>query len=387
MQDFSTRVLAWYDVYGRKHLPWQAPGNPNYIYYTWVSEIMLQQTQVTTVIPYFNAFIARFPDVNALAIADSDEVMALWAGLGYYARARHLHQAAKIIHNDYQGRFPDTFDSLQALPGIGRSTAGAILSLALGQRHAILDGNVKRVLCRHARVAGHPSQAKVSQALWRLAENYTPNERCASYTQAMMDLGATVCTRTKPKCHQCPVQVDCQARIDGCVSEYPSKKTKKALPLKQVIFWLVTDNTRVYLEKRPDTGIWGGLWGLPESPVEVEVEAQAEAQTEAQTEAQAEAQAEAQTEATVNQLIADKLDALLDTLSVSLLMVEKKALLQHAFTHYRLQIHPVLVTVDALPQGVLIEALTVTSQNKTVDVAMPTPVAKLIEKLANGLLG
>ena len=213
MNDFAARLLAWFDVHGRHDLPWQRPGDP---YAVWISEIMLQQTQVATVIPYYQRFMARFPDLTSLAAASEDEVLAHWSGLGYYARARNLHRAARQAASEHGGRLPEDIDTLQTLPGIGRSTAGAILSLALGQRHAILDGNVKRVLARHHAVPGWPGRAAVARTLWSLAEALTPGERVAEYNQAMMDLGATVCTRSRPACERCP-------RAGCCWSDDPQK--------------------------------------------------------------------------------------------------------------------------------------------------------------------
>ncbi|MGA8204491.1 MAG: A/G-specific adenine glycosylase, partial [Woeseiaceae bacterium] len=208
MSDFADRILAWFDGHGRKDLPWQGAD----AYRVWVSEIMLQQTQVKTVIPYYERFVACFPDVVTLADADVDSVLSHWAGLGYYARARNLHRAAKIVRDEHGGEFPASHEALMALPGIGRSTAGAILALAHGIHAPILDGNVKRVLARHAAVAGWPGTATVADELWRIAGELTPTRRVADYTQAMMDLGATICTRTRPACGDCPVAADCTAR-------------------------------------------------------------------------------------------------------------------------------------------------------------------------------
>ena len=208
VSDFATRLLDWFDEHGRKDLPWQHPKDA---YRVWVSEVMLQQTQVQTVIPYFERFMARFPDVITLADAAQDDVLQHWSGLGYYARARNLHRAAQVIRDNHAGEFPRTLDEVIDLPGIGRSTAGAILSLAFGQRHTILDGNVKRVLARHQAVEGWPGRTAVAKQLWEIAEQYTPEENTAAYTQAIMDLGATLCTRSKPACERCPVATDCQA--------------------------------------------------------------------------------------------------------------------------------------------------------------------------------
>lgn len=261
VSDFATRVLDWYEVHGRKDLPWQQQVNP---YRVWVSEIMLQQTQVQTVIPYFEKFMQRFPDVASLADAEQDEVLSHWSGLGYYARARNLHKAAQQVCHDHGGRFPESFDDVVALPGIGRSTAGAILSLALGQRHAILDGNVKRVLARHDAIEGWPGTGKVADALWAVAERNTPASRVGEYTQAIMDLGATLCTRSKPSCECCPVSDGCVAYGRGTVELFPGKKPKVSKPLRTTTMVLASMDGQVYLERRPESGIWGGLWSLPE---------------------------------------------------------------------------------------------------------------------------
>lgn len=262
--DFAQRLLRWHQKSGRHALPWQQPRSA---YRVWVSEIMLQQTQVTTVIPYFEKFMQQFPDLQALAAADSDAVMAAWAGLGYYSRARNLHRAAQQICAEHEGEFPQDFDAVLALPGIGRSTAGAILAQAYGQRHAILDGNVKRVLSRHQAVDGWPGIPKVEKRLWALSESLTPEDRLADYTQAIMDLGATVCKRARPQCGLCPVRSDCQALAQDRVDQYPVRRPKRIRPLRSVrMLLLCTDMDEVLLLKRPPAGIWGGLWSLPEVP-------------------------------------------------------------------------------------------------------------------------
>ncbi len=261
MSDFAARVVAWYDMHGRKDLPWQRDVTA---YRVWISEIMLQQTQVLTVIPYYERFMDSFPDVVCLANASLDSVLHHWSGLGYYARARNLHRAAEIIRDQHAGTFPDSYERVADLPGIGRSTAGAILSLAYAQRHAILDGNVKRVLARHAAISGWPAKVTVANELWRLADKHTPDQRIAAYTQAIMDLGATLCTRTKPRCSECPVAADCLAFERGEIDAYPGRKPKKAKPLRQTTMLLAVHDDAVYLERRPAAGIWGGLWSLPE---------------------------------------------------------------------------------------------------------------------------
>ena len=260
---FSKTVLKWYDKFGRKDLPWQKDVTP---YRVWVSEIMLQQTQVNTVIPYFQKFISQFPDVFALAKASSDEVMHLWSGLGYYARARNLHKCSQQIVTNYNGEFPSSLEALQSLPGIGRSTAGAILSLSMNKPAAILDGNVKRVLCRAHAIEGWPGNTSVLKKLWELAEHYTPTQRNQNYTQSMMDLGAMVCTRSNPKCDSCPLQRHCLGYKEGNPTRYPHKKPKLSPPIRHKYFVIIINqDNELLLEKRPPSGIWGGLWAFPEA--------------------------------------------------------------------------------------------------------------------------
>ena len=258
---FSNQLVSWYQQHGRKTLPWQLNKNP---YKTWLSEVMLQQTQVATVIPYFERFTARFADINALAAAPLDEVLHLWTGLGYYARARNLHKAAQTIATQHNGVFPTQFDQVLALPGIGRSTAGAVLSLALGQHYPILDGNCKRVLARFAAISGWPGEKKIEQQLWQLAEQLTPKHTVAEFNQAMMDLGATLCSRSKPRCVECPLKLKCQAALAGEQASYPGKKAKKALPEKQSFWLLLQHDAEVLLVQRPASGLWGGLFGFIE---------------------------------------------------------------------------------------------------------------------------
>ena len=260
-QPFAQQVLAWYERYGRKTLPWQQEKTP---YTVWLSEIMLQQTQVATVIPYFQRFIARFPDIRALAAAPLDEVLHLWTGLGYYARARNLHKAAQTIANQHGGEFPTTFEAVTALPGVGRSTAGAVLSLSLGQHHPILDGNVKRVLARCYTVAGWPGKKEVEQQLWALSEQVTPALGVSQFNQAMMDLGAMVCTRSRPKCELCPLNNGCMAYANHSWANYPGKKPKQTLPEKSAWFLLLQQGNEVWLQQRPATGLWGGLFCFPQ---------------------------------------------------------------------------------------------------------------------------
>jgi A/G-specific adenine glycosylase len=306
--DFSARLLAWFDRHGRHDLPWQRERSP---YRVWLSEIMLQQTQVGTVIPYFERFVAAFPDVTALAAAPIDSVLHHWTGLGYYARARNLHHTARILTEQYGGQFPVALDELTALPGIGRSTAGAIAAIAFGQRAAILDGNVKRVLARHGAIAGWPGQVDVARELWDSAERLTPAARIADYTQAIMDLGATLCTRTRPTCDLCPVQTDCLAYTEGAPQQYPGRKSKAATPIRETLFLILRNPAgEVLLEQRPPSGIWGGLWSFPECPPEADIPSHCDA-----------------------------------ALGYRALSWEAGAPRRHVFSHYRLDYTPVEVAV------------------------------------------
>jgi A/G-specific adenine glycosylase len=258
---FAKQLLIWFDHHGRKDLPWQADPNP---YRVWVSEIMLQQTQVTTVIPFYQRFLTTFPTVEVLASADLDEVLHHWTGLGYYARARNLHKAARIIASDFNGLFPVGVEALSELPGIGRSTAGAIVAISQGLRASILDGNVKRVLARFHAVPGYPGATQTSKILWKYADQHTPSDRVADYTQAIMDLGATVCVR-QPDCSRCPIGARCTAHARNQTDRFPEKKPRQAKPTRKARMFLITDPDRAcLLEQRPVTGIWGGLWTPPE---------------------------------------------------------------------------------------------------------------------------
>lgn len=317
-EGFAERVLAWFDQHGRSGLPWQNPATP---YRVWVSEVMLQQTQVTTVIPYFERFMERFPDIESLAEAPVDDVLHLWSGLGYYARARNLHRAAQQLVADHGGEFPDDIDSVRALPGIGRSTAAAILSLAKGRAHAILDGNVKRVLARHAAVDGWPGRASVERELWGLAEARTPSERVAAYNQAMMDLGALVCLRRQPRCGVCPVATDCEARQQGNPEAYPARKPAPAKPVRRTRMLLLVRDGRVLLVQRPPAGVWGGLWCPPECDPEVDVERHCR-----------------------------------DALGLDVADIQPWSTLRHTFSHFHLDIEPVQASVigsqrDAVMEG------------------------------------
>ena len=276
--EFADSVVGWFEIHGRHGLPWQTSPSP---YRIWVSEIMLQQTRVATVIPYFLRFMERFPDVDTLAAADIDRILHLWTGLGYYARARNLHQAARTIVEEYGGEFPDTVEELERLSGIGRSTAGAILALAHGRSAPILDGNVKRVLARCFAVGGYPENSKTRSELWTLAERLLPRQldesragstqnRIAAYTQGMMDLGATLCTRANPDCSRCPLRGRCLARKCGEIERYPGRKPAKTLPVRSVTMFIMQDRKgRVLLEKRPPDGVWGSLYSFPQLDTDI----------------------------------------------------------------------------------------------------------------------
>jgi A/G-specific adenine glycosylase len=309
LNDFATRLLQWFDAHGRKDLPWQQDINA---YRVWVSEIMLQQTQVQTVVPYYQRFMQSFPDLAALANANIDAVLQHWSGLGYYARARNLHKAAQQVRDVHAGAFPSIFDDVVALPGIGRSTAAAILAIAGQQRQPILDGNVKRVLARHAAIAGWPGKTEVATRLWARADAHTPAQRVADYTQAIMDLGATVCTRSRPACDVCPVSSDCAARLADDIASYPGRKAKKARPLRATTMVIAVDDAAIFLERRPAAGIWGGLWSLPE--------------------------------------VEDVANWCLETLGQQPGRTARLEVLRHSFSHFDLDIQPVVVRVNA-PQS------------------------------------
>ena len=341
---FQRRVLNWFDRYGRKHLPWQQAITP---YRVWVSEIMLQQTQVNTVIPYYERFMARFPTVNSLADAPEDDVLQHWSGLGYYARARNLHKAAKTVVSEHGGEFPQSVEELAALPGIGRSTAGAIASISMGIAAPILDGNVKRVLARLHAVEGWPGQPKVADELWQIAEQYTPAKRTGDYTQAMMDLGATLCSRGKPACSLCPLEDICAAHAQGRETEFPHSKPKKALPERQTYMLMLQCNDEILLQKRPAEGIWGGLWSFPEFPSGSDLEAGLGLQPL-------------------------KLDG----------KPEHWTPFRHTFSHYHLDIHPVRVRLRRRPTRLMEGDGQVWYNRRLIQtLGLAAPVKKLIEHL------
>jgi len=342
---YASRLLAWFDVSGRHDLPWQHPRTP---YRVWLSEIMLQQTQVKTAAPFFERFVDTLPTLPALAAASLDTVLGLWSGLGYYARARNLHATAKLCVERHGGDLPRDIDALTALPGIGRSTAAAILAQAWDDRHAILDGNVKRVLSRYHGIAGYPGLPAIERQLWALAESHLPHARMTDYTQAQMDLGATLCTRSDPSCILCPLQHDCVARIEGRVAELPTPKPGKVAPQRHAqVLWLLDRNSRVLLQRRPPAGIWASLWTLPQSDDE-----DAAAQWFA---------------AHVNGEFGDG---------------EELAPIAHAFSHYKLELQPRRWRPVALRDSVRDnDDLRWFERAELAVLGIPAPIRKLIESL------
>ena len=307
---------------------------------------MLQQTQVATVIPYFERFVAAFPDVAALARASIDDVLAAWSGLGYYRRAHHLHQAAQRIISEHGGEFPRDATTLRSLPGIGRSTAAAIAAFTQGERAAILDGNVKRVLARHRGVEGFPGAPKVAAKLWAIADSLMPESDIAEYTQGMMDVGATICTRANPRCGECPVMDDCVARLEKRIDELPAPRPRKALPHREVRVLLFERSGEILLEKRPPLGIWGGLWSLPEIAVD------ADARTFARTRFDVEANVTA------------------DLTPI-----------QHGFTHFALTLYPQRIDVARWPSRIEMPQYIWLTRDDALNAALPSPIRKLLRSL------
>lgn len=342
---FSDRLLSWFDQHGRKDLPWQQQPTP---YHVWLSEIMLQQTQVSTVIPYYQKFTQQFADIHSLAKAPVDDVLAVWTGLGYYARARNLHKAARIIVDAHQGKMPASLTELLALPGIGRSTAGAIMALAHQQRFAILDGNVKRVLTRYGAIDGWPSNKSVETKLWQLAEQLLPKRRIANYIQAQMDLGATLCTRSKPDCKRCPLSDDCRAFLQGNPVAYPTPKPKKSIPTHQT-HWLIAQSSdgEILLQQRPNNGIWGGLWSFPEASNTDDIG-----------------------------------DLCQEKLHITTISIRSLTKIKHVFTHFKLDIYPHIVECEPNIKQI--------AENKNIawykisdalKLGLPAPVKSLIQSL------
>jgi len=339
---FSARVVRWQRAHGRHDLPWQGTRDA---YRIWLSEIMLQQTQVSTVLPYYGRFLARFPHVGALAAAPDDEVMALWSGLGYYARARNLHRAAREVVARYGSNFPTAFEDLASLPGIGRSTAAAIAAFAGGERRAILDGNVRRVLARHAGIEGDPSSAAVLSRLWETAESRLPAKDIETYTQAMMDLGADVCSVRKPACLACPVNTDCVARLEDRIDELPGKRARAAPKRKRIAMLVAISRGEVLLEKRPPSGIWGGLWSLPEADAD-----------------------------------ADPARAIRDW-GITPAQVSPLAPFEHAFTHFTLEVAPWRIDVRMVQPLAAERGATWLALSELAGAALPSPVRKLLMRL------
>ncbi|MCC6533185.1 MAG: A/G-specific adenine glycosylase [Burkholderiales bacterium] len=339
---FAERVIAWQLEHGRHDLPWQKSRDP---YAIWVAEIMLQQTQVATVIPYYRRFMQRFPDLAALASASGDDVLELWSGLGYYSRARNLQRAALELMRMHRGKFPRTAAAIGELPGVGRSTAGAIAALAFGARHAVLDGNVKRVLCRCFAVDGDPSGGATERALWSLAERLLPRQHVQAYIQGMMDLGATVCMRRRPQCARCPLAAQCIARRLGRVDELPRTRRRVPLPQRDVVMLVLHHRAQVLLERRPASGIWGGLWSLPESvPGE------------------------------------DPRPLCARRFGAHVLDITPLPAVRHGFTHFRLRIEPLRIDVDALDTRVAEPGLAWWPIEEARTAALPAPIRRILER-------
>ena len=339
-KQFQSKILSWFKHHGRKDLPWQKNISP---YRVWLSEIMLQQTQVQTVVPYFKQFIKQFPTIKKLAAAPTDDVLHLWSGLGYYARARNLHKTAQIISSEHHGKFPRDLETLQSLPGIGKSTAGAILAIAMKKRGVILDGNVKRVLARFGAIKGLPSEA--SKTLWEIAEVYTPENHIADYTQAMMDLGAMICTRTKPNCAKCPLEKFCLAHQTNCETDFPEKRITQKIPIRKTYMLLMRDkNQSLLLEQRPPHGIWGGLWCFPQIDSLAMLE-----------------------------------DACIRKYDCKIKTTKKLKKFRHTFSHFHLDITPILIEVIQTNQQIMEQNTAIWYNKKHIRrLGVPKPVNELL---------
>jgi len=342
MPGLAAKLIAWQRRHGRHDLPWQGTRDP---YRIWLSEIMLQQTQVATVVPYYQRFLHRFPDIAALAAAPLEEVLRLWAGLGYYSRARNLHGAAQIVMRRHAGRFPRGFDEVAALPGVGRSTAGAILVFATGARHAILDGNVKRVLARLFGIAGYPGDKRVADRLWKRATGLLPRRNVSAYSQGLMDLGAGVCTRTRPRCDACPWAGVCVARRRGLTAKLPGPKPRKALPQRSTTMLALTRAGEILLEKRPPAGLWGGMWSLPEAARGTDIA-----------------------------------EYCLQRYGMRVTGVQALPRIAHGFTHFKLDIHPMRVTV-ALDHRAGEPGMVWLPLEEAREAAIPAPVKRILLQL------
>lgn len=367
VKSFARRIIDWQQVHGRHDLPWQGAD----AYRVWLSEIMLQQTQVTTVIPYYQRFVESFKDIATLAAASEDEVLSHWSGLGYYSRARNLHRAAKLVVQQYKGKFPGDFEAMLALPGIGRSTAAAISALAFHQRRAILDGNVKRVLARYCGIAGYPGDRKIEAQLWQQAETLLPalspipsgekvrvrggaESPIALYTQGLMDLGATICTRTKPKCTDCPVRKDCKAYLDDLVATLPTPRPRKVLPEKQCTMLLLMHGTDILLEKRPGNGIWGGLWCLPQF----------------------------EDETSAMHWGAQRGIGLRGRSTNATSKFEELPVVTHTFTHFKLHIAPLRVRLSGKPNQVQEPGMVWLDSEDALNAAVPAPVRRILVEIS-----
>ncbi|MDP3745108.1 MAG: A/G-specific adenine glycosylase [Methylotenera sp.] len=343
MTDFANRLIIWQKVHGRHDLPWQNTTDP---YAIWVSEIMLQQTQVSAVIGYYAKFMARFPTITTLASATQDEVLQHWSGLGYYSRARNLHNAANTIMDEHSGNFPQDFETMQTLSGIGRSTAAAIASFAFNQVQTILDGNVKRVLTRYFAITGWPGTPKIEKQLWALAERLLPRTEMVAYTQGLMDLGATLCTRSKPKCGSCPLSSSCEAYNLNLAGILPTPKPRKAIPEKQITMLILMHGNEVLLEKRPPTGIWGGLWSFPETEVTDDFAATS-----------------------------------LEKFGMAVQIGQPLPILSHTFTHFKLHILPQPLQALKPPSQAKESGQVWLSIEDAIGAAIPTPVRKILHAL------
>ncbi len=349
MSEFARRVVRWQGHAGRRDLPWQGTRDP---YTIWVSEIMLQQTQVATVVPFFARFMARFPDIATLAAAPLDDVMRLWSGLGYYSRARNLHRAAQIVATEHEGVFPGSLAEIEQLPGIGRSTAAAIAGFAFGARAAILDGNVKRLLARHFLVEGFPGDRVVEGELWSLAESLLPKQAVAPYIQGLMDLGAMICTSRRPACSRCPVHTTCGARAADRVDELPTPRPRRKVPTRGTVMAVLRHGGDVLLEKRPASGVWGGLWSLPELATD-----------------------------------ADLPGAVGRRFGCDVRRIDRLAPMRHTFTHFTLEIQPMLIDVDALVPRAAEPGSMWVSLDSVATAALPAPVKRLLARLAESVFG
>lgn len=342
---FANKLLAWYRKHGRHNLPWQKNPTP---YRVWISEIMLQQTQVTTVIPYYHRFMRSFPSLKSLALANIDEVLSHWSGLGYYARARNLHSAAIILHNKYHGRFPKTVEALSTLPGIGLSTAGAIASFSMQLPATILDANVKRVLTRYFAIEGWPGKSDIHQQLWEIAKKHTSKKDTNHYNQGIMDLGATICKRTKPQCLLCPLSKECKAHKQGREMDFPYRKKAVARPTREIRVLLLQQNSgKILLERRPPAGIWGGLWGFPECSLDEDITQYCQKHYQ-----------------------------------VNVLHYENWKIINHQFSHFRLKINPMLLNVNSSTSQIMdSDSRLWYNIADTLPGGVSTPVKTLLEQL------